>query len=134
LEGTRKIWTVSELNRAAGELLEEAFPRIWVEGEISNWKLYPSGHAYFSLKDSGGQISAVLFRAAAKNFRFEPRDGLAVLAAGRVGLYSQRGQYQLIVEELEPRGTGALQLAFEQLKEKLRASARCPRSRAPSAS
>ncbi|MHB8835605.1 MAG: exodeoxyribonuclease VII large subunit, partial [Candidatus Methylomirabilia bacterium] len=117
--GTRKIWTVSELNRAAGELLEEAFPRIWVEGEISNWKLYGSGHAYFSLKDDGGQIAAVLFRAAAKNFRFEPRDGLAVLAAGRVSLYGQRGQYQLIVDELEPRGKGALQLAFEQLKEKL---------------
>jgi len=118
--GIRKIWTVSELNRAAGELLEEAFPRIWLEGEISNWKVYASGHAYFSLKDDGGQISAVLFRAAAKSFRFEPRDGLAALAAGRVSLYGQRGQYQLIVEELEPKGKGALQLAFEQLKEKLR--------------
>ena len=117
--GTRRIWTVSELNRAAGELLEEAFPRVWVEGEISNWKVYGSGHAYFSLKDDGGQISAVLFRATAKNFRFEPRDGLAALAAGRVSLYGQRGQYQLIVDELEPRGKGALQLAFEQLKEKL---------------
>ena len=117
--GTRKIWKVSELNRAAGELLEEAFPRVWVEGEISNWKLYSSGHAYFSLKDDGGQIAAVLFRAAAKRFSFETRDGLAVLALGRVGIYSQRGQYQLIVEELEPRGKGALQLAFEQLKEKL---------------
>jgi exodeoxyribonuclease VII large subunit len=117
--GTRRIWTVSELNRAAGELLEEAFPRVWVEGEISNWKVYGSGHAYFSLKDDGGQIAAVLFRAAAKNFRFEPRDGLAALAAGRVSLYGQRGQYQLIVDELEPRGKGALQLAFEQLKEKL---------------
>jgi len=117
--GTRRIWTVSELNSAVGELLEEAFPRVWVEGEISNWKVYGSGHAYFSLKDDGGQIAAVLFRAAAKNFRFEPRDGLAALVAGRVSLYAQRGQYQLIVEELEPRGKGALQLAFEQLKEKL---------------
>jgi exodeoxyribonuclease VII large subunit len=117
--GARKIWTVTELNRAAGELLEEAFPRVWVEGEISNWKIYPSGHAYFSLKDEGGQISAVFFRATSRQFRFEPRDGLAALAAGRVGLYSQRGQYQLIVDELEPKGKGALQLAFEQLKEKL---------------
>ena len=117
--GARRIWTVTELNRAAGELLEEAFPRVWVEGEISNWKVYASGHAYFSLKDDGGQISAVMFRAAAKGFRFEPRDGLAVLAAGRVGLYAQRGQFQLIVDELEPRGKGALQLAFEQLKVKL---------------
>jgi exodeoxyribonuclease VII large subunit len=119
LGGTRNIWTVSELNRAAGELLEGAFPRVWVEGEISNWKVYSSGHAYFSLKDEGGQISAVLFRAAAKNFRFVPKDGLAALAAGRVSIYGPRGQYQLIVEELEPRGKGALQLAFEQLKEKL---------------
>jgi exodeoxyribonuclease VII large subunit len=118
-DGTRKIWRVSELNRAAGELLEEAFPRIWVEGEISNWKLYSSGHAYFSLKDDGGQLAAVLFRAAAKRFSFEPRDGLAALACGRVSIYGPRGQYQLIVEELEPRGKGALQLAFEQLKEKL---------------
>jgi exodeoxyribonuclease VII large subunit len=117
--GTRKVWTVTELNRAAGALLEEAFPRVWVEGEISNWKLYGSGHAYFSLKDESGQVSAVFFRASAKNFRFEPKDGLAVLAAGRIGIYQQRGQFQLIVEELEPRGKGALQLAFEQLKEKL---------------
>lgn len=117
--GARKIWTVTELNRAASELLEEAYPRVWVEGEISNWKVYASGHAYFSLKDGGGQISAVFFRVASRQFRFEPRDGLAALAVGRVGIYSQRGQYQLIVEELEPRGKGALQLAFEQLKEKL---------------
>ncbi|HWR98621.1 MAG TPA: exodeoxyribonuclease VII large subunit [Candidatus Methanoperedens sp.] len=117
--GARKIWTVTELNRAAGELLEEAFPRVWVEGEVSNWKLYPSGHAYFSLKDDGGQVSAVLFRAGSKVLRFTPKDGLAVLALGRVSLYSQRGQYQLIVEELEPKGKGALQLAFEQLREKL---------------
>jgi exodeoxyribonuclease VII large subunit len=117
--GARKIWTVTELNRAAGELLEEAFPRVWVEGEISNWKLYASGHAYFSLKDEGGQVSAVLFRAGSKGLRFEPRDGLAVLALGRVGIYAQRGQFQLIVEELEPKGKGALQLAFEQLREKL---------------
>src|SRR5512139_3174971 len=117
--GARKIWTVTELNRAAGELLEEAFPRVWVEGEVSNWKLYPSGHAYFSLKDDGGQVAAVLFRAGSKGLRFDPKDGLAVLALGRVGIYAQRGQFQLIVEELEPRGKGALQLAFEQLREKL---------------
>jgi exodeoxyribonuclease VII large subunit len=116
---TRKIWTVTELNRAAGELLEEAFPRVWVEGEISNWKLYPSGHAYFSLKDDGGQIASVLFRAGSKGLRFEPKDGLAVLALGRVSVYGPRGQFQLIVEELEPKGKGALQLAFEQLREKL---------------
>ena len=71
--GSRRIWTVSELNRAAGELLEEAFPRVWVEGEISNWKVYGSGHAYFSLKDDGGQISAVLFRATVS--RRWPRAG-----------------------------------------------------------
>jgi exodeoxyribonuclease VII large subunit len=120
-EATRRIWTVTELNRAARELLEGEFPRVWVEGEISNWKIYSSGHAYFSLKDAGGQISAAMFGVGQRGLRFEVKDGLAVLAAGQVSIYSQRGSYQLIVRELEPKGKGALQLAFEQLKEKLAA-------------
>jgi exodeoxyribonuclease VII large subunit len=119
-DDTRKIWTVTELNRAARSILEEAFPRVWVEGEISNFKLYHSGHAYFSLKDEDGQISAAMFRFSARDVRFEVRDGLAVVAAGELTLYEKRGQYQLIVESLEPKGKGALQLAFEQLREKLR--------------
>jgi exodeoxyribonuclease VII large subunit len=117
---TRKIWTVTELNRAARCILEEAFPRVWVEGEISNFKLYHSGHAYFSLKDGDGQISAAMFRFSARDVKFEVRDGLAVVAAGELTLYEKRGQYQLVVESLEPKGKGALQLAFEQLREKLR--------------
>ena len=117
---TRKIWTVSELNRSARDLLEEHFPRVWVEGEISNFKLYPSGHAYFSLKDDAGQIAAAMFRFATRDVKFEAGDGLAVIARGQLTLYDKRGQYQLIVEGLEPKGKGALQLAFEQLRDKLR--------------
>jgi exodeoxyribonuclease VII large subunit len=119
--GKRKIWTVSELNRAARDLLEDRFSRLWLEGEISNFKAYPSGHAYFSLKDEEGQISAAMFRFASRNLRFKVRDGLAVLAAGSVTVYDKRGQYQFVVDELEPKGKGSLQLAYEQLKEKLRA-------------
>ena len=118
---TRRIWTVSELNRSARELLEAAFPRVWVEGEVSNWKVYSSGHAYFTLKDDGGQISAAMFGVGQRGLRFEVRDGLAVIAGGQVSIYGQRGSYQLVVRELEPKGKGALQIAFEQLKEKLQA-------------
>jgi exodeoxyribonuclease VII large subunit len=99
--------------------LEERFPTVWVEGEISNFKVYGSGHAYFTLKDEGAQIRAVLFRNRMRRIRFEPADGLHVLAFGAIEIYPQRGEYQLVVELLEPRGLGALQLAFEQLKERL---------------
>ena len=117
---TRKIWTVSELNQSARDLLEEHFPGVWVEGEISNFKLYPSGHAYFSLKDDAGQIAAAMFRFSTRDVKFEARNGLAVIARGQLTVYDKRGQYQLIVEGLEPKGKGALQLAFEQLRDRLR--------------
>lgn len=117
--GKRKIWTVGELNRSARKLLEERFSRIWIEGEISNFKSYPSGHAYFSLKDEDGQVSAAMFRFKSRNLTFKVKDGLAVIARGSLTIYDKRGQYQLVVEELEPKGKGSLQLAFEQLKEKL---------------
>jgi exodeoxyribonuclease VII large subunit len=117
---TRKIWTVSELNQSARELLEEHFPRVWVEGEISNFRLYPSGHAYFSLKDDSGQITAAMFRFSTRGVKFEAGDGLAVIARGQLTVYERRGQYQLVVEGLEPKGKGALQLAFEQLRDRLR--------------
>jgi exodeoxyribonuclease VII large subunit len=120
-EDLRRVWSVTELNRAARELLEGAFPRVWVEGEVSNWKVYASGHAYFSLKDAGGQISAAWFGVGRRAPRFEVRDGMAVIARGQVTVYGPRGSYQLVVEELEPKGVGALQLAFEQLKRKLEA-------------
>src|SRR5262245_4838002 len=99
--------------------MEEKFPAVWVEGEISNFKVYSSGHAYFTLKDEGAQLRCVLFRTRARRVRFEPRDGLHVMAFGAIEIYAQRGDYSLVVELLEPKGVGALQLAFEQLKERL---------------
>jgi exodeoxyribonuclease VII large subunit len=119
-EETNKVWTVSEINRAARETLEGTFGQVWVEGEISNFRLYPSGHAYFSLKDEEGQLAAAIFRYATRDIKFEVKDGLAVIALGELTVYEKRGQYQLVAEKLEPKGKGALQLAFEQLKEKLR--------------
>jgi exodeoxyribonuclease VII large subunit len=116
---TRAVLTVSALTARLRELIEERFPAVWVEGEISNFRLYASGHAYFTLKDAGAQLAAALFRTRVRRLRFEPRDGLAVLAFGSLEVYAQRGGYQLIVERLEPRGVGALQLAFEQLKARL---------------
>ena len=117
----RRVLTVSELAQQLRSVLEERFPAVWVEGEISNFKVYGSGHAYFTLKDEGAQIRAVLFRNRTRRIRFEPKDGLHVLAFGSLEVYAQRGEYQLVVELLEPRGLGALQLAFEQLKTRLTA-------------
>lgn len=113
------ILTVTELNQRVHELLEGTFPELWVEGEISNWKTYPSGHSYFTLKDADSQIHAVLFRGAAQHLRFTPEDGLKTLARARLSSYVKRGEVQLIVSILEPRAMGALKLAFEQLKAKL---------------
>jgi exodeoxyribonuclease VII large subunit len=121
MSNARAVFTVSSLTERLKALVEEKFPMVWVEGEISNFKVYGSGHAYFTLKDAGAQIRAVLFRNRARRIRFEPGDGLHVLAMGSVEIYPQRGEYQLVVELLEPRGLGALQLAFEQLKARLAA-------------
>jgi exodeoxyribonuclease VII large subunit len=118
---TRRVLTVSELNALARGLLEDAFPSVWVEGEISNLRRYPSGHTYFTLKDAASQVAAVLFRGSGPALRFRPEDGLKVLARGRVSLYEPRGSYQIIVEHLEPAGLGALQVAFEQLRARLQA-------------
>jgi exodeoxyribonuclease VII large subunit len=115
----RAVWSVSELSRRLAATLEERFPAVWVEGEISNFRVYGSGHAYFTLKDEDAQLRVVLFRNRAARIHFQPGDGLHVLAFGAVEVYAQRGEYQLVVELLEPRGLGALQLAFEQLKERL---------------
>ena len=117
----RTVLTVSALTEKLRAVMEERFPVVWVEGEISNFKVYGSGHAYFTLKDAGAQVRAVLFRNRMRRIRFEPGDGLHVLAMGSVEVYPQRGEYQLVVELLEPRGLGALQLAFEQLKARLAA-------------
>ncbi|HEV8226300.1 MAG TPA: exodeoxyribonuclease VII large subunit [Methylomirabilota bacterium] len=115
------MYTVSELTASIKTTLEEGFPMMWVEGEISNLRTPGSGHAYFTLKDEGAQISAVLFRGRGRRVRFELEDGMQVLAFGGLDVYAARGQYQLVVEMMEPKGLGALQLAFEQLKRKLEA-------------
>jgi len=115
----RYILTVSELTQEIKDILELKFPDIWVEGEISNLRVPPSGHVYFTLKDDFSQIRAVLFRLQARTLRFSPEDGLQVICRGRVSLYEKRGEYQLILEDMEPKGIGALQLAFLQLKERL---------------
>ena len=113
------ILTVSQLNGLARDLLEERFTRVTVSGEISNYKRHASGHHYFTLKDSNAQLPAALFRREAARVGFPLRIGLEVLATGRVTVYAKTGRYQLIVEQLEPRGAGALQAAFEALKARL---------------
>lgn len=115
----RYVLTVSELTQEIKAALEVKFSDVWVEGEISNLKVPPSGHLYFTLKDDFSQIRVVLFRMKSRAIRFIPEDGLHVVCRGRVGLYEKRGEYQLIIEEMEPKGVGALQLAFLQLKERL---------------
>ena len=117
-EFQRKIYTVSELSFEIREMLER-FIDVWVEGELSNFKTSTSGHLYFTLKDDRAQLPAVCFRNTARLLRFRPENGKLFRARGRVTTYEIRGEYQLIVEVLEPAGLGALQLAFEQLKEKL---------------
>ncbi|MEW6515298.1 MAG: exodeoxyribonuclease VII large subunit [candidate division FCPU426 bacterium] len=119
--GDRRVFTVTEIVERARALLENEFPRVWVEGELSNFKQHTSGHFYFTLKDAQSQLRAAMFRGANRLVRFRPEDGLKVLAGGRLSLYPARGDFQMVVEELEPAGLGALQLAFEQLKKKLAA-------------
>jgi exodeoxyribonuclease VII large subunit len=117
----RRIYKVGELNAAIRDLFYREFQDLWVSGEISGVKLAPSGHYYFTLKELDSQIRCVMYRSAHRYLKFKPQDGLAVLARGRLDVYEARGEYQLIVEFLEPQGHGALQLAFEQLKKKLAA-------------
>ncbi len=115
----RYVLTVSELTEQIRDFLEAHFSHILVDGEISNLRIPPSGHVYFSLKDELSQIRAVIFRMEARSLKFLPKDGLHVICRGRVGVYEKRGEYQLILESMEPKGIGALQLAFLQLKERL---------------
>jgi exodeoxyribonuclease VII large subunit len=118
---SRRIWPVRDLVAQVRELIERQYADVWVEGEISNLRPAPSGHVYFTLKDADAQLPVVLFRRQAILLRFRPEDGLHVLVRGRVSIYEQRGQMQLVAETMEPVGAGSLQLAFEQLKEKLKA-------------
>ena len=117
----RRIWPVRELVGQVRELVEQEYGDVWVEGEISNFRPAPSGHVYFTLKDADAQLPIVLFRRQAMLLRFRPEDGLHVLVRGRVSIYEQRGQMQLVAETMEPVGAGSLQLAFEQLKQRLKA-------------
>lgn len=115
----KTILTVSRLTALLRGVLEENFEQLWVQGEVSNLSYPSSGHCYFTLKDAGAQLRCVMFKGAVKNLKFRLTDGMALIARGRISVYDQRGEYQLICEYLEPAGIGALQTAFVQLKEKL---------------
>jgi exodeoxyribonuclease VII large subunit len=118
---TRDILTPSQLNTLARDLLEGAFPAIWVEGELSGVARPASGHLYFSLKDERAQVRCAMFRPKSSWLKFQPRDGLRVLARGRLTLYEARGEYQLVLDHMEEAGEGALRRALEELKAKLAA-------------
>ncbi len=115
------VFTVSELTRDIRSILEDSFPHVWVEGEISTLRLPQSGHIYFTLKDDKAQLKCVFFKRANMRLDFTLEEGLSCILCGRISVYDTAGQYQLYVEKIEPRGKGALQLAFEQLKKKLAA-------------
>ncbi len=117
--GKSHILTVTQLTTQIKNLLEGAFPEVWVEGELSNLSIPQSGHAYFTLKDEHAQVRAVMFRSTLRFLKFTLQHGIQVLCRGRVSVYDPRGEYQLILDYIEPKGVGALQLAFEQLKARL---------------
>src|SRR5579883_490331 len=118
---TRRIWSVRDLMSDLRTRVEREYTDVWVEGEISNFRPAESGHLYFTLKDDGAQIRVVMFRSQARLLRFKPENGLQIIARGRVTIYEPRGEMQLSAEYLEPKGAGALQIAFEQLKATLAA-------------
>lgn len=120
-ETERKPLTVSQLTNSIRVALESRFAAVWVEGEISNFKAHSSGHWYFTLKDQGAQLRAKCFRSTNTRIRFRPTDGLHVRARGKLSLYVPRGEYELVVEALDPVGAGALRIAFEQLRDRLNA-------------
>lgn len=113
------VLSVSELNATIRDILENRLTQVWVEGEISNARVWNTGHMYFTLKDSASQIKAVMFRSAVRYLKFTPEDGIKVVARGKVSVYDPKGEYRIICEHLEPKGVGALQQAFEQLKKRL---------------
>src|ERR1700730_602886 len=115
----RRVLTVTELTVRVRDLIETEFFEIWVEGELSNCRVWNTGHLYFTLKEAGAQIRGVIFRMALRNLKFKPGDGMRVVARGRLSVYEPKGEYQLVCEHMEPQGLGALQLAFDQLKKRL---------------
>ncbi|MGI8732698.1 MAG: exodeoxyribonuclease VII large subunit [Pyrinomonadaceae bacterium] len=120
-ESERRPLTVSELTSKVRSALESRFSSVWVEGEISNFKAHSSGHWYFTIKDQGAQLRAKCFRSTNTRIRFRPTDGLHIRARGRLSVYEPRGEYELVVEALDPVGEGALRIAFEQLRDRLQA-------------
>ena len=114
-----RVFTVTTLTAAIRTMLETTYREVWVEGEISNARVWKTGHLYFTLKDTSTQINAVMFRSTVRYLRFKPENGQFVLARGRVSVYDPKGEYQIVCEHLEPKGLGTLQLAFEQLRERL---------------
>lgn len=121
LAARRRVLSVGELTAALRTLVESEFPEVWVEGELSGAKVWTTGHLYFTLKDSHAQIKGVMFRTSLRLLKFKPEDGASVIARGRLSVYDPRGEYQLVCEHLEPKGLGALQLAYEQLRARLAA-------------
>ncbi|MCU0650635.1 MAG: exodeoxyribonuclease VII large subunit, partial [Candidatus Omnitrophica bacterium] len=119
MDNGRHIFSVTEITQGIKQLLGGSFSSVWVEGEISNFRPSSAGHWYFSLKDDGAVLSAVIFSRASKEVPFKPEDGLKVICFGSIDVYPPRGSYQLIIERIEPKGIGSLQLALEQLKIKL---------------
>jgi exodeoxyribonuclease VII large subunit len=126
---SRRVWRVADLVGAVRTTVERSYTDVWVEGEISNFRLADSGHMYFALKDGDALLRVVMFRMQARLLRFKPDNGMQIIARGRVTIYDQRGELQLSAEFLEPVGAGALQLAFEQLKNKLAQEGLFDRSR-----
>lgn len=118
-ENPTHILTVTQVTRDIKDVLEDTFATLWVEGEISNWRVVQSGHAYFTLKDAQSQLRTVMFRSSLRQLAFTPEAGMQVIARGHLSVYEPRGDYQLLADTLEPKGVGALQIAFEQLKERL---------------
>ncbi|HJR58491.1 MAG TPA: exodeoxyribonuclease VII large subunit [Vicinamibacterales bacterium] len=118
---TRRVVTVSQLNASIRDLLDRRLGELWVGGELSNCRVWNTGHMYFTLKDDSSQVRGVMFRTALRYLRFKPEDGLRVVARGRVTVYDPKGEYQLVCEHMELQGFGALQVAFDQLKKKLKA-------------
>ena len=120
IEENKKFFTVTEITKKIKETLENRFLAVWVAGEVSNSRKPSSGHVYLTLKDEKAQLQAVIFKSVANRIKFELKDGMQVIVYGSVSVYEPRGQYQIKVESIEPRGVGALELAFQQLKSKLK--------------
>jgi len=115
----KRVYSVTELTRNIRVILEDAFASVWVEGEVSNFTLHTSGHMYFTLKDNTSQLSCVIFKSVNQKLKFRIQDGIQLICFGRISVYDKRGAYQLYAEQVEPKGVGALQLALQQLKERL---------------